>query len=193
VTTIVANAFADAGHYPQAMELLNRFDDTGFRINRLYITCLEMKNIDDTVLERETELLEGVIGSHAMTGLIKLANLGLDGKCSFSGDRYLDLLDKALSLPIRGGRAMKLLMYRAHYLHKAQDLEAALTSLQEASQRHPETPMPLFLATEWLLDAGQTERARQQFQRALQLAAGTREDYSGLSEPIKQRFSALTK
>ena len=65
--------------------------------------------------------------------------------------------------------------------------------LQEASQRHPDTPMPLFLATEWLLDAGQTERARQQFQRALQLAAGTREDYSGLSDPIKQRFSALTK
>jgi tetratricopeptide (TPR) repeat protein len=193
ITTIVANAYADAGHYPQALSLLSRFDDAGFRINRLYIACLENNRIEDTALERETGLLGGVIGSHAMTGLIRIANLGLDEKCSFSGDLYLDLLDKALSLPLRSTRAMKLHMYRAHFLHRDNDLDAAIMSLEESYKLQPDTPLPLFLATEWLLDAGQVERAREQFQRAMKMANGSIKDYSSLSDPIKQRFSGLTE
>jgi len=192
VTTIVANAYADAGHYPQALALLKKFDDSGFRINRLYIACLENKRIEDTVLSRETGLLQGVIGSHAMTGLIRIANLGLDGECSFSGGLYIGLLDKALSLPMRASRAMSLLIYRAHYLHQDHKLEAAITSLEEAFRHKPEIPTPLFLATEWLLDAGRVERALDQFQRAMQVADASIKDYSGMSEPIKRRFSGLT-
>ncbi len=191
VATIVANAYADAGQYPQALEVLSRHDDAGFRINRLHVACLENQRLGDEALRRETELLQGLIASHAMTGLIKIANLGLDEKCSFSGGLYLDLLDKALSLPMRGDRAMKLLMYRAHFQHRENDLEGALLSLEESYKRQPGTPMPLFLATEWLLDERQVERAREQFQRAMRVAEGSHNDYSSLSEPIKQRFSGL--
>jgi len=172
LTTIFANTYAESGHYEQAMAMLKKFDDNGFRVNRLYVTCLDKGRLEDHELAEETSLLDGPVASHAMTGLIGIANLGLDGKCSFSSRYYLDLLDRALALPINGQRAQKLHMYRAHYYHRENQGEEAISALEKAFSALPDTPIPLFLATEWLLEAGELERARAMYQRARAVSGG---------------------
>ncbi len=129
--TIVANNYASAGAYPQALALLEKYDNAGFRINRLYVECLAQGQLADQRLQAEAAALPGPIESQAVTGLIQLANLGLEQRCEFSPAAYLELLDRALALPVRGTNAQKLLMYKAHYLHRDGDLEAAVEALEQ--------------------------------------------------------------
>ena len=73
------------------------------------------------------------------------------------------------------------------------DLEAALPALEAAAGTGSENPVPLFLATEWLLDAGQVERAAGFYARALQMAEGSRHDFSGFTGPIGARLATAAE
>jgi len=187
--TIVADSYANAGAYPQALALLEKYDNAGFRINRLYVACLEHGWITDQRMQAEAVALPGPIESQAVTGLIQLANLGLEQRCRFSSAAYLELLDRALALPVRGSNAQKLLMYKAHYLHRDGDLEAAVEALEQGYSHRQDNPVPLFLGVEWLLDAGQHERARKQFQRAMTVAHTSGRDYSKFLVSIENRLA----
>jgi hypothetical protein len=190
---IYANSYADAGDYAQALSLLDRYENPGFRLNRLYVGCLRDGRIADAELQAATTAMQGVVTSHAMTGLIRVANLGLDGDCEFSGPLFLGLLERAAGARIRASRQQKLHLYRAHFLHRLDDLEAALPALEAAAGTGSENPVPLFLATEWLLDAGQVERAAGFYARALQMAEGSRHDFSGFTGPIGARLATAAE
>jgi tetratricopeptide (TPR) repeat protein len=190
---IYANNYADSGDYPQALRLLGRYDDPGFRLNRLYIGCLRDGRIADNELRLMTAAMQGVVNDHAMTGLIRMANLGLDGKCEFSAQLFLDLMDRAASARIQSTQLQKLHLYRAHYLYRQEGLEAALPALEAAFRAVNDNPVPLFLATEWLLDAGQDERARGFYARALQVVQDSRYDYSTFTGSIGRRLENMAE
>jgi hypothetical protein len=187
---IQANRYADAGNYPEALSMLDRYDDTGFNLNRLYIYCLRDGRIADGELQSAADAVGGVINSHAMTGLIGIANFGLDGECDFSGALFLGLMDKAAVARIQPPRLQKLHLYRAHYLHRLEGVEAALPALEAAFNARQEHPVPLFLATEWLLDEGQPVRAAEVYARALASAKASRSDYDSFTKPIEARLAA---
>ncbi len=187
---IQANRYADAGNYPEALSMLDRYDDTGFYLNRLYVYCLRDGRIADGELRSAAGAIDGVINSHAMTGLIGIANLGLDGECDFSGALFLGLMDAAAAARIRPSRLQKLHLYRAHYLHRLGGVEAALPALEAAFNARQGNPVPLFLATEWLLDDGQPARAAEVYARALASAKASRSDYDSFTKPIEARLAA---
>lgn len=185
---IQANRHAEAGDYARALELLGRFDEPGFRINRLYVGCLRDGRIGDGELQAVTAGMAGIVNDQVLTGLIQLANLGLDGRCGFSGRGFLALLDRAAAASIRALPLQKLHMYRAHYLHRLDGVDAALPALEAAFAAVQDNPVPLFLATEWLLDAGQAGRAQAVYARALAVAAASGRDYTDFTVPIGARF-----
>lgn len=190
---INANRYADGGDYPRALTLLGRYDDPGFRLNRLYIGCLRDGRIADGELQEMIAAMQGVVNDQAMTGLIGIANLGLDGKCAISGRLFLALMDRAAAARIQAISLQKLHLYRAHYLQRLEGLDAALTALEAAFSVDSANPVPLFLATEWLLDAGQVERARSVYARALWVVADSHHDYSDFTGPIGARLDGATE
>lgn len=186
---IHANSLADSGAYQQALAILENRDDPGFHINRLYIYCLRDGRIDDSELLSVTGVADGKITSHAMTGLIRTANLGLDGECEFSYSLYLGLLERAIDAQIRPSQLEKLHLYRAHYLHRLGGTNAALPALESAFSVREDNPLPLFLATEWLIDDGRVRQAGEVYARAKVAADASRQDYSGFTNAIEARLA----
>jgi hypothetical protein len=193
LSVMQASGRAEAGDYAGALGLLARFDDPGIRVVRLYIGCLRDGRIGDGELRAAATGMQGIVSDYAMTGLIRLANLGLDGQCDFSGRLFLALLDRASDAGIRAVSLQKLHLYRAHYLQQLDGVEAALPALEAAMDAVGDNPVPLFLATEWLLDADQVARASGIYARALQVAEGSGRDYSDFTVQIGARLAAAAQ
>ena len=132
-----------------------------------------------------------MLGDHAVSGVINLANAGLDGQCTFAGDAFTGLVDALLGQPVLPKNRGKILMYKAHYQHRDGRLEAALVTLREVARHQPGTPVPLLLGTEWLLDAGEIDRARSWYADAQPILAGHAHDFTALTRGIEARFAAL--
>ena len=190
VNVAYANWYAESGHFREAYALLARFDGTGFVLNRLYIRCLQNKKLAESDFQNAVGRTQGVIGMYEMSGLINLANLGLDGKCTFPPTLYVQLVDKALTLPISHTISKRdLWIYKAHYLHQAHDYDAAIAALDTCYRVVPGDPLPLFLATEWLLDRGNIPKAREYYAAAATAAKKTGMNYSNLTTPIERRLA----
>ena len=127
-----------------------------------------------------------------MQGLTELANLGLDDQCVFPLDEYLRILDQALNAHIINNRSVQALwMYKAHYLHKAGNYEAAITALDSAFRAYDSNAAPLFLATEWIIQAKDKVRAEQYFAQAQASAKKNHQNFSVDVERIRTKIRDL--
>jgi tetratricopeptide (TPR) repeat protein len=129
------------------------------------------------------------IDNHSVMWLIDLANLGLDGDCRIEADEYLALLAKALALPVQGDiNRLKLLMYKAHYEWRQNRWHEAIATLDEAHRVVSEDPVPLFLASEWLVELGDIEGANNYYARAVAISEDLLMDYSFFIESVGKRL-----
>jgi hypothetical protein len=188
VNTIFANLFADAGDYDRALQIMQKFDDVGFTLNRLFVLCRRDGQLSAQDFTTARAGLQGVVGNHALNSLIRVANAGLDGQCTFTTQSFIGLVDAVLERPVSSRNMSVILMYKAHFLHREQELEAALAVLREAYRHESRTPVTLLLGTEWLLESGDYVRARSWYAEALEIIATSKHDFSEYTRDIEARL-----
>jgi len=188
----LASDYAEAGKYDLARAVLSDLAGAGFDLQRAYIDCRQHGQLAATQLKQITFYKESKITTYEVQGLEELANLGLDGQCRFSADEYLRILDEALSARVIDNRSVQsLLMYKAHYLHKTGQFEAALAALDAAFRAYDANAAPLFLATEWLIQAKDKVRAEKYLAKAQMMAEKNHQDVSPVIGRIRANMRDL--
>ncbi|HSI22790.1 MAG TPA: hypothetical protein VK959_07190 [Methylophilaceae bacterium] len=167
VIAITADQYVIQGKPEQAFRLLDRPERIGYQLQSLVIKCNLFHRIEDAELEKLNSDVHGLMLSYELTGLILLSNHWLDRTCRFSDKYFMETLRLAIEHTVNGLSRQKLWMYRAHIFHQIGQPVQAIQSLDAAAKAAPESPMPLFLATEWLLDQGDKKRAKAYYQRAI--------------------------
>jgi hypothetical protein len=189
LTVIVANMYAENGFYNRASKLLSRFDDAGFKINALYIKCRQGGKLDGDDFSSISVASNELIDLYASEAIINLANLGLDNLCHFNSLDFIGLIDKTLDARASSNLArQKLLMYKAHYLHREKQYLSAVKQLDNAFNEYDINPVPLFLASEWLLDIGDLDSARKYYVNAVMVSESSGKNYSELINQVGSRF-----
>ena len=94
-----------------------------------------------------------------------------------------------LQQPVSDRNSSVFLIYLAHYKHGAGRLDTALATLRQAFGFEQDTPIPLLLGTEWLLDVGEVERARQWYAEALEIVAISRHNFTEYTREIEARMA----
>lgn len=173
VIAMTADQYVLQGKPDQALRLLDRPERIGYRLQSLVIQCSFNHRVKDSELEKLNGSIQGLILSYELTGLIELSNQWLDKTCHFSDKIFMETLQLAIAHTPNRLSEQKLLVYRAHIQHQTGQHPQAIQSLDAAFIAWPTSPMPLFLATEWLLDEGDKARAKVYYQRAI--AASNRE------------------
>lgn len=164
---IMADQYVDAWSPHLAWELLDRPERAGFKLQTLVIKCRVAHQLEDKDLQSLNSRLNTLIQSYELTGLITLSNQWLDKQCNFSGELFLNALTHAIQYTFEPHARQKLMIYKAYFVQKSDNTEHAITILDQAFITAPDSPMPLFIATEWLLNMGDKDRAKQYYQRAI--------------------------
>ena len=190
LTTIVANIYADNGHYDKANELLGRFDEIGFKVNSLYIKCRRDGALQTSDFENISVDSGTIVNLYAGEAIINLANLGLDNACGFRSSDFIALVDKALSVRTHDNLVRQnLFMYKAHYFHREKNYPAAINVLERAFSTYDRNPVPLFLASEWYIDRLEISAAKKYYNRAVIISGKSGKDYSALIAQVGARIS----
>ncbi|MSR13135.1 MAG: tetratricopeptide repeat protein [Gammaproteobacteria bacterium] len=177
--------------YSDALTTLAAIPDTGATIQRWYIACKRDGRIPDNTFDVAVLALENSLSTYSVSGMVELANLGLDDHCRFQHEQFLELLDGALALPMRlKDNRQKLLLYAAHFEWKLKRFDSAIERLERLRELIPEEPVPLLLMSEWLLEVGDITRGRQSLRHAEHLAAKSRKDYSKTLQSVRDLYSA---
>jgi len=188
----LASDYTEGAKFNAARAALAGLVGPGFELQRAYISCRESGQLSPAQLKKITFQTDSKITTYEVQGLIELANLGLDDKCAFSGDEYLRILDQALVAHVINNRSVQSLwMYKAHYLHKAGNSQAALAALDAAFQAYDSNAAPLFLATEWLIQAQDKARAERYFAHAQAVAKRNHQDFSAVIDRIRTNIRSL--
>jgi hypothetical protein len=167
IIALVAEQYTNQGKADQALRLLDRQGRLGFQLQSLVIKCRLSHRIEDSDLEKINNGAIGLIQSYELTGLLELSNQWLDKQCHFSQESLLKMLGLAVKHTPNGLSQQKLWIYQAHIFHQTGQNPQSLQALEAAFKASPDSPMPFFLATEWLLDEGDKERAKVYYQRAI--------------------------
>ena len=185
---------AEAGSYDLARKKIERFNSLGSQLHRLQIDCLANGQLHDRQLAVAIDPTTAV-DNYAIMSLTDIANLGLDKQCSFSTDRFLDLLGTLRTEPILLRNHRKLIMmYQAHYLWEAGREDDALLLLADTFQLDSSSPVPLFLACERMLDTDRLTQAETTCATALRVADRDKRDrYDEFAIKVKERLQALGK
>lgn len=190
ITHVLASQLINAGAYDLARKKYQSFATLGVKIQHLYIDCKEFKSLKDESFAIDISPFR-VADNLAVMGLVDLANLGLDDKCSFSAQTYVNLLDEVLkkTRQMQSNRQM-LFMYKAHYQWRLKQKEAAFATLKQGFAVRPENPTPLFLACEWALDENMKATADELCPKALTVAADNAPNFDDLATEVKKRYPA---
>jgi hypothetical protein len=190
VATLVARLLTDAGRFREAKLVLAPHHSQGAMLHGVYIACRERGALNDGELLKARDAMVRPIDNHSVMWLIDLANLGLDEECRIAPDEYLLLVAKALALPVNGNlNRLKLLMYKAHYEWRQDRWHEAIATLDEAHRVVSEDPVPLFLASEWLIELGDIEGANNYYARAVAISEDSLMDYRYFIESVGKRLA----
>jgi len=188
---IFADTYSKAKQYEKAVNYLQHENSFGTNLQILDIKCQQTAHLDPNTFMDLLKRQNIKIGSYEMEGLINLANLGLDKKCSFDKVNFINLLNKTLLSPIIDKTAeQKLLLYLAHYYHELEQPVKYLEALQRSFLKDKNNPIPLFLKIDWLIELKRYKEAKNLFVIAKQTAETARLDYSDF---ISQTNIALSK
>lgn len=188
----LASDYTENGEFDRARRMLAGFAGQGFDLQRAYISCRQSGRLSKDELGQIQFQSKDKVTTYELQGLVELANLGLDSQCVFSREDFLRLLDQALRAHVINNRSIQSLwIYKAHYLHETGKFEAALAALDTAFQAYDSNPTPLFLATEWLVEAKDKVRAEKYFGRAQAMAEKSRQDFTAAIDRIRTNIRNL--
>jgi tetratricopeptide (TPR) repeat protein len=158
--TMVANWYGNRGEIAAARALLMRVESPAARLNALYYDCLADGEVTGAQLMALPE--PDILSFYEASGLMYLGRAGLAGDCNFPVEAYLVLLERWLDRSRSG-----LYIYRGYYLDRAGKHADAVESFEQAYRAGGEkNPIPLVIAAELLIDAGELERAERMLARA---------------------------
>lgn len=195
LATVKAAQYTNMQQYDLARQRLDGFNSLGAQVQKLNIDCLQRYTLDTSQLNIDLVKFK-LADNYATLQLIDLANLGLDKKCTFSAEAFIELLDRIEKLPTLGGANRQLLwMYRAHFLWLTHRQEEALdTLLNRVFINDTNNPIPLFLACEWMLDTHRVDDAQRTCNRALSVAEQTISNgYDDFAAKAKSRLETIAK
>jgi len=185
---IYASKYAAQGDMEYALELLRKQHNPGYTTQRFVLQCQHSRKLDAKDLEEARTFGRLPVQSYELTGLIELSNLALDKKCDIPLNSLIEILDLALKRRAIGGAHPKLAIYKAHLLYATSNYDAAISTLESAASLDPNEPLPLFLATHWMIEHHDIARARATFQRARQVASTNEIKYRDYIVDIEQEF-----
>ena len=180
-----AEFLADSGQPLDAYIVLSGRKSAGAQLHLLYLECRMSHRLDPSALEAAGGAIGRVTTMYVATALIQIGIAGLDQHCKFPPLGYLSVMNKALKENfLQPVVKYRLMVYKAHYQWKLNQGDEAVQTLEDAYRVYPGDPMSLLLATEWLIDMKQHDRARQEFARAVVVAKASPFDYSRLVEKV---------
>lgn len=188
ITAIFAENLTQQKRYDQAIKLLAPIEGNGALLQRLYIQCIRDKELSTATIKNVTINFLPLIKDQASTGLIELARLGLENKCSFSFKEFEKLLNKATRLNIATNHSkQKIRLYQAQYLWELGERDKAIATLDKIFDIEQDNPIPLFLATEWLIDLND-KRASTYFSKAKAVAKASGHSYNNFIYDIDKKI-----
>jgi hypothetical protein len=186
LNVIVANQLAEQlGQYARARAMLARFPGPASDLNLRFLDCVEHGRLEPGALQRIGT--PEVVGYYESAGLINVGLAGLDERCSVPFAEYSDLITRWLARPLHANPA-PLYIYLAHYRYRAGRLEPALQALEQAFRARRSSPVPLYLASQWLIDAGQLARAEEYLQRGSAVDRRHQERHRELAADVAARL-----
>lgn len=189
INSVLAEELTNQGKYTLAISLLEKVDDNGALLQKLYIRCKRGDNLAGLNYAELAGEMHPPVDDYAVTGLIEIANQGLDDVCPISYSGYEYFLGKVLKLNFKSNDDKdKLRLYQAHYLWK-QGKESAAFALLEQIAHGANNPIPLFLATEWSLDINKKQQAIGYYKQAVNLANQSFKDYSAYKNDLGKRLN----
>ena len=181
---------AEHGAVADGYRILSRQPSAGASFHALYLECRMVHHVEASGFEHAASKIGRVSSIYVATTLIQLGIAGLDQHCDFPPQAYLAAVDKALEGNIlQDVVRYRLIFYKAHYLWKLGYGTEAVQTLEDAHRVYPADPMSLLLATEWLIDLKDIERARREFALAKAVAANASFDFSQIVNSIDMMFA----
>lgn len=191
VNAVLAERLTQVGRYGKALALLAEREGPGAALQRLYIRCLRDGGLADAEIDAARESFGLFVDHYAASGLMELGRLGIKDVCKFSHERYLRMLAQSLDLTIASSSTrQKLAVYQAQYLWGMNRPEAALEASRRAYAERPDNPIPLLLATEYLLELGRLAEARAEFAKARKVAGESHLPFDELIEEVERKLKS---
>lgn len=189
-TAGLAQAYLDADKPDLALQVLASHPGYGTGLERAYMECVINGSVADAELQELVNQTPTYLGNYPVKGLTTLGALGVTGKCRFSSAVYSRLIDAAAQRDTtRPDLRYMLYIYSGYYHERLQQIDEAIAAMQNAHRLAPTTPVPLILAARWYLQAGDTEKAGAQLQKARQIDrlynAGFSQDIDELADKIR--------
>lgn len=153
VTTIAAQ-YARTGDANRGLAVLETAYQPSMASVRLYILCMRDNALADAELDAAYTVPPTLVADYMAGALFYVARQGLEGECLYSSTRLVALMERMLaSKKVGNSKRYKILIYKAHHEHRAENLDAALQSLTDAARLEPTALVPLSLQVEWLKEA----------------------------------------
>ena len=188
--SIFSSTYSSAGLYAKAHAVLEGERGLGAGLQRLEIECFDVGEFEYGALTLLLEKTDNKIAMYEMEGIITLANLGLDDKCAIDDLEFVSFIDGIMLLPIVNNVAeQKLLLYKAHYQHKLEKFDDAISTLSSSWNKDISNPVPLFLQVDWLFEQGNYEKAQITFEKAEQIALSSWYDYSEFIDAAQSKLN----
>ncbi|HUS25275.1 MAG TPA: hypothetical protein VM369_10030 [Candidatus Binatia bacterium] len=172
--------------YGEAAALLRTSPRGEAELQAAYVQCLASGSVGAQDLARAGERLPARIGTYALSGLIELAALAVDRRCSMLTPALLALYDAALARPIRdsSGRG-RLLLWKAQLQRAGGDTPGAIATLEIAARAQASWPVPLYLEAQWHADDGEAGAALASLARAEAAAGAAAGEYADLAGDVR--------
>lgn len=187
----MATEWSGFGKYDLARKKLLPFDSLGAVIHRLDIDCLEKQKLNDEQLIIDMSQYH-VADNYVVRGATDIANAGLDGKCEFTPEVFVNFLDNILLKTVtpRTNRQI-VMMYKAHFLWRLERHQEVFETLRSTFKLDVFNPLPLLLTCEWMLDIGEQKQGALVCDEALTVASRNMSQYGDLHQKVKLRLSNL--
>jgi len=185
INAILAEELTRRKQYEQALTLLEHRNEAGPVLQKLYIKCKKNNVLSRADLNKGKDSITSPINDYVLSGIIALANLGIDEKCRFSIEEFTALLYKAANTTAKTMRdQQKIWIYYAHFLRKSDNYSAYL-ALERAYELYENNPVPLLLAAEWSLQDKRYQAATEYHDRAGRKGAKQLEYYGDIGDRLR--------
>ncbi|WP_295393314.1 hypothetical protein [uncultured Thiodictyon sp.] len=186
----LAQVLTERGQFAAAHRLLAPAQGVGPRLQEGYLDCRETGRLQPERITQARAQLGTALNDYDTTALITLVNLSLDRGCDLAERPLLTLLEDASAVrAMQPSSRQKLLMYVGHLRHDLGDGTGAMAALEAAFAALPANPLPLLLAANWRLDAGQVDAARALYDRARAVGAPGRLDLAPRFAEVADRLA----
>jgi len=183
---LYVNIFAKMENFEEARKLLARMPGgPGPKISKLYLDCIENREVAGSDILDVLETPGGVLNGHVGSSIQALTQAMLDGKCIIPKYELLTLIDHLLPLPARALSDRQMLFFiQARILESMGKIDAALGALQAAHELQPGDAKPLYFSAHSLSTVGRLDEAAKFLTAAYELEKTSRIQYKDIAATI---------